>query len=460
MKILEGLFDNMVLQRNRRNRSDAAFTGESRADGIVTVRATRRGRALAGWNGAAAGHAARGKLGGRIRGLPAGGPYDIEITVTNADRQTLDSKRIRNVLVGDVWLLAGQSNMEGVGYLKDAAKPHPMVRAFFMDDRWGVAKDPIHNLSQAVDPVHPDISGGPPQRDRHAGVGPGVAFGQEMHRRTGVPQGLIPCAHGGTSMTQWDPAGKSLGSHSLYGAMLRRLRKNGGRAAGLVWSQGCSEVTAADAPLYTGRMKALARAVRRDIGDPRLPIVAVQISRALLVGASDAKWWNSIQDQQRRLPDAIPRFFVAPTIDLELDDMIHISGKDQNRLGARLAQAMRVLRGDRKAGKPPIRLKSVTVEKNPLNGWKVIRVKFENVMGRLRTGDRPNGFDLVEGQPLSRIYRIDLERNAAVIRTRLEAGEAPGAMLYYGYGAVPYCNITDAADRSLPAFGPIEPAKT
>ena len=45
-----------------------------------------------------------------------------------------------------------------------------------------------------------------------------LEIAKEMLRRTGVPQGLIACAHGGTSMAQWSPKLKRLGGDSLYGA--------------------------------------------------------------------------------------------------------------------------------------------------------------------------------------------------------------------------------------------------
>src|SRR5687767_8286881 len=39
-------------------------------------------------------------------------------------------------------------------------------------------------------------------------AGLALPFAVAMARRTGVPVGLVPCAHGGTSMTQWDPASR------------------------------------------------------------------------------------------------------------------------------------------------------------------------------------------------------------------------------------------------------------
>lgn len=455
MKITMGLFDNMVLQRDRRNRSRAYFKGEADRDGALFVRVGARGKTMKGFERIKAGRVRQNKLAGLLKGLPAGGPYDIEISIEDAPGQIAERRRIRNVLVGDVWILGGQSNMEGIGYLKYAARPNSNVRAFYMDDRWATARDPIHNLSKAVDQVHADLNGGtPPLRAPQIGVGPGVAFGQEMQKRTGVPQGLIACAHGGTSMSQWDPALKTKGSRSLYGAMLRRFRKNGGRIAGVVWYQGCSDANAEHIH-YTRRMTTLVKNMRRDFGAARLPVVMAQIAG---VYSSDFNpdFWNSVQEQQRRLPEKIKYLQVAPAIDLSFDDIIHISGADQNRLGQRLAQAMRVLKHDRQAGRPPPGLSEIIRATDKISGLQTIYVKFRNVMGRLQAAGRPCGFSVIQknagAAPV--IFRVDLEGATAILRTNLPPGRQPLAVAY-GHGLAPYCNITDAADRSLPVFGPV-----
>jgi sialate O-acetylesterase len=165
-----------------------------------------------------------------------------------------------------------------------------------MDDRWEVAKDPIHNLWQAVDPVHENINGGPWDRGNPSfGAGPGPAFGQEMFRLTGIPQGFIACAHGGTTMEQWSPKLNGSGGRSLYGAMLRRVRKNGGSVAGLLWYQGESDADPVNAPLYTGKMKTLIQALRRDLKSPRLPVAMVQLGRFTGCSESNHTSWNMIQ---------------------------------------------------------------------------------------------------------------------------------------------------------------------
>ena len=450
MKITSGLFTNIVLQRNRRGVSEARFEGTCRTIGEVVATVSQSGRSLKAFRGVTVGVAARGKFKGCLRGLPVGGPYEIELCVGD------DRLNVRHVLVGDVWILGGQSNMEGIGHIKDRAKPEPMVRAFYMHDAWKTAKDPIHNLCDAVDPVHADLCGGVlPQRAAYVGVGPGVAFGQNMFRRTGVPQGLIACAHGGTSMEQWDPAKKREGGRSLYGAMMRRFRKNGSSVAGVIWYQGCSDANEAVVALYQKRMKRLIVAMRHDFKSPQLPFVLVQISRVMGPGW-DHDSWSVVREVQRRLPERIQRCAVVPAIDLELDDGIHISGKEQNRLGRRLAQAMCAVRGDRNAGKLPIRLKSVRCEPDRTTGLGNVSVTFDRVMGGLRAMGRPWGFDLLGPDgPTHGIFRTDMAGNSVVLKTGVDPVEVASMMLFYGYGTAPYCNLVDAADRAVPAFGPV-----
>ena len=442
MIIQTGLCDGMVLQRTRDNTCDTAVAGTCAGAGRLVARVRRNGRIVPGFGARPIGHAARGRLEGRLRGLPAGGPYDIELALAGAPGAAPERAVIRNVRVGDLWILGGQSNMEGIGRLEDAAKPDPGVRAFYMNDVWAVARDPLHNLSQATDAIHHELG---TARRPGIGTGPGVAFGQAMAQASGVPQGLIACAHGGSSMAQWDPALKRKGGGSLYGALLRRFRKNGGRVAGVVWYQGCSDTAPAQAALYTRRMRRLVRASRRDLNDPRLPWAIVQIAGVYNKGWNSAGW-NSVQDQQRRLPETIPHCAVVPAIDLAFDDGIHISGKDQQRLGRRLAQAMRVLRGDRRAGRPPIALRSVRCA----NGR--IVVTYNNVMGRLQTAGRPTGFLLADPHPASIIYRAELKGNRVILYPSVLETQRQSVSLYYGYGLAPYCNITDSADRSLPAM--------
>lgn len=445
----------MVLQRNGRNLCDVIVEGTCNASGTVWVRSELRGRAL---RPVKAGRAAAGKFRARVKGLAAGGPYDVTLEIRGRDGSILEMAKARNVLVGDLWLLGGQSNMQGVGHSCDAEKSHPMVRAFYMNDEWAVAHDPIHNLSEAVDTVHNGWPGPhKPRRRLHVPtsrcVGPGVSFGKAMLEATGVPQGLIACAHGGTTMKAWDPQLKKLGSKSLYGAMMRRFKKNGARVAGLVWYQGCSDAEPATAGAYRRNMVNFVKALRRDTRSPRLPVVMVQIAGVCGTPLGHSpEHWNIIQEEQRRMPEFIPRLLTVPAIDLALDDRIHVSGKDQQRLGRRLAQAMRVLLGESHAGLPPITLRDIRFAPDKVHGDFIIKVRFNNVIGALRSPGRPSGFALRSPKSEAHIFRIDLEGSEA----RLKTMAVDRAMsLHYGYGYAPFCNITDSSGRSLPVFGPI-----
>ncbi len=457
MRIESGLFDNMVLQRAAKNVCHAKITGQCDTPGGVVAVVKRGGRVVKGFSGVKIGTAAGGTFRGTLKGLRCGGPYTVQVGIV--DRQGIRRERltVRNVLVGDVWVLAGQSNMEGIGWIRHALKPHGMTRALYMDDRWDVAKDPLHELAIAVDEAHAIIAGGPPDpRLAHVGVGPGVGFLQEMHRLSGVPQGALACAHGGTSMAQWDPGRKGEGSRSLYGATLRRVAKNGGRVAGVFWYQGCSDADEANAPLYTRRMAELVNASRVDLGARSLPWVVVQIA-AVCGEPSGSTHWDSIQEQQRLLPKRIGRLVVVPAIDLALDDGIHVAGDEQNRLGRRAARAMALVSGRSTTGKPPIALRGARVVKNRFSGTADVVVTFDNVVGRLVSQGRPWGFSLADRVSESRVpivFRTDLEENRVILRTVAGVPEVQSTFVYYGLGRFPHCTIADMADRSLPVFGP------
>ncbi len=460
MEIKTGLFDKMVLQRDRANRSDARITGVcTHNNGVLIATVTANGRTLPGFKARAIGRARGGKFEGRLRGLPAGGPYAIVLAVRSPAGGVPEEITAADVLVGDVWVLAGQSNMEGIGRLRDALKPHPMVRAMYMNDEWGVASDPIHVLAESVDTVHsgwPDPrtprARAPRGRPHGVGVGPALSFGQEMFRQTGAPQGLLACAHGGTSMEQWNPARKRLGSRSLYGAMLRRFLKSGGQAAGVLWYQGESDAQEKSVNKYAGRMKRLVAAVRRDFRQPRLPWAIVQLAGVYNWPPERAVYWNQIQEQQRSLPRQINNLLAVPAIDLALDDAIHVAGREMIRLGRRLAQAMLVLRREPSRGLPPIELGGISFKRDREHNCAQVVLAFKNVVGGLQAPGRPAGFTLSEAAGQEYAYRAELSRNAAVLRATLLHS---GMVLHYGRGLAPYCNITDAADRSLPVFGPV-----
>ncbi len=459
LKISEGLFSHGVIQRNLRNVSNASFSGECENTGVLKAYITCEDKIVEGFYPAIVGSSENGSIKGQLDGLPSGGPYNIRLVIEEQPGEAAESLDLEDVLVGDVWILAGQSNMEGNGYIKDALEPADAVHACYLDDNWDIAKDPIHFMGVAADEIHIELCGGiRPEKGSHVGTGPGIAFAQEMHRMTGVPQGLIACAHGGTSMSQWNPSLKYLEGKSLYGSMVRRFIKNGGKIAGVLWYQGCNDANPDDVQFYTSRMKELVQSMRKDFGNNNLPIVAVQLSRVaypLSMGAV----WNSIQEQQRLLPKSIENLYVVPSIDLTLDDWIHISGVDHKRLGIRCTQAMAVMKDFSKSYKPPIELRDIIADKDPISGSINIIVSYDNVIGKLEATGRPSGFELSEKPNELNcygIYRIDLNGSSVILKTTINyIDDVNNRFLHYGFGVQPYCNITDSAGRSLPVMGPV-----
>ena len=76
-------------------------------------------------------------------------------------------------------------------------------------------------------------------------------------------------------------------------------------------------------------------------------------------------------------------------------------------------------------------------------------MEFENVTGKLRSGDRPAGFFVVTENGSTNVFDIQLDGSRARIRTHLSRSALAGAIIHYGYGTDPYCNITDESDLPL-----------
>ena len=124
----------------------------------------------------------------------AGGPYVLSIKGKN-------SLRFTDVLVGDVWICSGQSNMEwSVSNSKDAkaeikAANYPQIRHFKV--RIDLAGKPLDDLKfeGAWKPASPENVG-----DFTA---VGYFFARDLHKELNVPIGLINTSWGGTDIETW-----------------------------------------------------------------------------------------------------------------------------------------------------------------------------------------------------------------------------------------------------------------
>lgn len=128
--------------------------------------------------------------------LKSGGPFEMKISGAN-------SVTIKNILVGEVWLCSGQSNMQWImaqtANAKEdiAAAKYPKIRLFSVPR---VAQDaPAEDVKGEWKECSPDSV-----KDFSA---VGYFFGRALHTaRQGVPVGLINSSYGGTPSEAWTSA--------------------------------------------------------------------------------------------------------------------------------------------------------------------------------------------------------------------------------------------------------------
>jgi sialate O-acetylesterase len=464
IRITSGPVDNQVFQRTAEQTTAISLSGTATGKKVngkdVEARLlAANSNPLPGFDWSSIGKIQKLQWSGELKGIPVGGPYRLEVRLQGSDT-TISTA---NLLVGDLWVLAGQSNMEGHGDLVDVQQPSQLVHSFDMADRWLVAEEPLHTLVNAADPVHwplnaqrvPERLTGQPLEDyvtnRKKGSGLGLPFAAEMVARTHVPVGLIPCAHGGTSIDQWSPVLKDREGESLYGSMYRRVQAAGGRVKGVLWYQGESDANPKAAPAFLPKFEAFVKAVRADFNQPQLPFYYVQIGRH--IDKNNVPQWNAVQLSQLRAESEIPHSGMVAAVDLQLDDGIHVGTQDLKRLSRRLADLVcldlfpRIKDyGERKRGPRPV---AATYQDG------VIKVSFSGVNGRLQSEGPIAGFSIhqPDGEWAPMIYKSHVDpAEASTVLLSVQGKLPPDATLWYGSGKDPYCNLRDAADMAVPVF--------
>jgi Carbohydrate esterase, sialic acid-specific acetylesterase len=451
---------SQVYQRDRNNRANipVVLTSEAEAAGrkIVRVQLYYLGRGDAQVEGV---HYSDGAL----VGVPTGGPYVARVEMAG---KTVSS--VGPLFVGDLWVLAGQSNMQGVGDLLDVTPPNDKVMLLGMDGHWARAEEPLHWLVDSPDPVHSGDASTRTQRSeqehktRAKGAGLGLPFAVAMVEATRVPVGIVACAHGGTSMEQWSPDKKDDGGSSLYGSMLRQFKLAGGKVKGVLWYQGEADANEKASAVYPKVFADFIGAVRRDFNQPELPFYFVQIGR--FVQGADPKFWNAVRDAERRLPERVSNTAVISVIDLELDDRIHVGTQGLKRAGRRLARvALHELFGQPGGYTPTLD----KVSRGPDNTL-LVKMKGVNTperqnlsLGQESYGLRPerhiSGFSIRkdDGTDVPLIFEATVGASKDTVILKLEGKIPDGANLWYGWGYDPFCNLTDSTDMAVPVFGPI-----
>jgi hypothetical protein len=162
--------------------------------------------------------------------------------------------------VGDIYVIAGQSNASGRGAYLSVAE-HPVFEAglFGNDDRWRQLSDPVDDPAGQIDTV---------SIDWHAGGSVWPLVATELMAAEDVPVAFIPCARGNVTMERWlrDPS-RPRSSRTLYGSMVRRVRAAGGRVRAVLLLQGESDARWRVSPaIYERQLRRFALQLRQDVG--------------------------------------------------------------------------------------------------------------------------------------------------------------------------------------------------
>jgi sialate O-acetylesterase len=353
-----------------------------------------------------------------LEGVPAGGLYRVETHLApNRDvprEWCWHGDAIHHLGVGDLWVIAGQSNSAGYGRGPVHDPPELGIHLFRNRMAWDLA---THPMNESTRTAHPENREG-----ANPGHSPYLAFARAVKAVLGHPIGLVQSALGGSPLSAWNPT--EPGAHPLYEGMLRTIGAVGGRVRGILWYQGCSDTGPGSAATYLDRFVAMVQEWRRVLGDPDLPVLTVQINR--VHGGTDVGTdlgWSLVREAQRRAPHRLPGVHVVPTLDLPLSDGIHTSPAGNMTLGLRLADAfLGAVHGMPVAWRAPEPASAVAAPDR-----RSVRLRFDNVTDRIAAldlGKHPFRIEDAEGEVPVAGVQYGTGAEATVVLGRALAGGA------------------------------------
>lgn len=306
-----------------------------------------------------------GKWIAKIGPFEAGGPFDLTISGPQ-------DVKLTNVLVGDVWICSGQSNMEmglGNGYDKDheiASADHPQIRLFTVPKY--VAYTPQSVFGTAP---HPDEAKWLLCTPKNIMVGDwagfsavGYYFGRDLNEKLHVPIGLVHTSWGGTICEAWVSA-PALEKMSDFRDAVEKVEKSGapqtsadarpnrgnpnvptvlynGMIAplepmaikGAIWYQG--ESNSGRAAQYRTLLPTMIRDWRSRFTGGDFPFLIVQLASFMRPSAEPQdSQWAELREAQAFAADTVGHSAIAVTLDL--GNAMDIHPKNKQEVGARLA---------------------------------------------------------------------------------------------------------------------------
>lgn len=266
--------------------------------------------------------------------MSAGGPYTLTIKGTNTITYT-------DVMVGEVWHCAGQSNMDTrMNYSEYPNLADSIKTANYPRLRYITMRQPGQTIQWQQ--VSPATVG--------AMTATGYFFGRHLlDRLGGVAVGIVNTSVGGTTIRQWlDPATLAatpdLADDDLAGAMYDAWIKpvEGYGVKGTVWLQGENDASSsALVGAYGRRLASMIPGWRKAWNQPDMPFLVAGLCHkgGLQAGAGESSNQALVREFQRTVTDTMRGAHLAVLVDLGDETTWHYPQKPQ--AGSRLGQLAR-----------------------------------------------------------------------------------------------------------------------
>lgn len=282
--------------------------------------------------------------------IPTGGLYRVE-TILSLDEKraalewSFRGDMIRHLGVGDVYVIAGQSNSAGYGRDSVYDPPELGIHLLYNNGNWDIASHPMNDSTGTIHEVNAERA--------NSGHSPYLSFARRLKQVLNYPIGLVQCSLGGTSLGDWS-TDKAEG---LYANMIQTIRSQNG-VKGILWYQGCSDTYDDSYKKYEENFTHLVQETRAALQCPKLPWLTVQLNRVTQKNQHSDVSWGSVREAQRQAAHHIPNVTIIPTTDLGMSDEIHNSCSVNLIIGERMAEmALYSIYGktDRLANAPDLR---------------------------------------------------------------------------------------------------------
>ena len=245
----------------------------------------------------------------------------------------------------DLFLLMGQSNMQGTGKLPAEQTLNVRIAMMHMKNhQWYVAQHPLHFDG---DPVTM-------QGVEKRGVGPALSFAEAIFaHEPDLMVGLIPCARGGSKIAMWQK-GNGTTEYDLTIQRARLALAHGPegvtRLRGALWLQGESNSTETGCRMYEESLLKVVDNLRADLHQPELPFIVCTIGSFIAersvkrhLTKPEDQWdhWNAINDVLLKLPSLRPHTACVDARDMKdghIGDYVHYNSDAQALIGQRYAE--------------------------------------------------------------------------------------------------------------------------